>query len=94
MQAYNRRLAREIVDGDYVEAAGAFADAALRQEMPGGASQEMLFAGGDAQLWQRGHFVADGACTDFDEGKRFAVVTDHIDFPFGGAGSEVAATKM
>jgi len=48
MQADDRRLAGGIVDGDDVEAARAFADAALRQEMPGGASQEMLFAGGDA----------------------------------------------
>jgi hypothetical protein len=82
MQADDRRLAGGIVDGDYVEPAGTFADATLRQEMPGGASQEMLFAGRDAQLGQGGHFVADGARADLDEGEGIAVVTDHIDFPF------------
>lgn len=44
MQADDRRLTGGIVDGDYVKPARIFADAALRQEMPGGASQKMLFA--------------------------------------------------
>lgn len=64
MEADDRRLSGRIIDGDDVEAAGAFADAAFRKEVAGGASEEMLFAGRDAELRQGGHFVADSAGAD------------------------------
>jgi len=82
MQTHDWGLAREIVDCDDVEPAWAFRDAAFGQKVLRGASQEMLLARCDAELRQGGHFFADSACSNFDEGKCFAIVADHVDFPF------------
>ena len=82
MQPHDGGLAGEIVDRDDVEPAWAFRNAAFRQKVLRGASQEMLFARRDAELRQGGHFFTDSARSNFDEGKCFAIVADHVDFPF------------
>src|SRR5580704_2420496 len=90
MQADDRRLAGRIIDGHDVEPAWAFANTAFRKKVLRGAGQEMLLTRCYAQLRQGGHFFAHGARADFNEGERFAIVADHIDFALCDAGSEVA----
>jgi len=48
MQSDNRGLVGGIIDGDDIEPAGALGEVALRKEMLGGATQDVLFAWHDA----------------------------------------------
>jgi hypothetical protein len=90
VKADNGRLSGLVINGEDIEAAGAFGNMPFGEEVGGGSREELLFAGRDAQLWEGGKIIADGASANFNEGERFAIVADHVEFAFGRARSEVA----
>ena len=94
VQADNRGAAGMIVNGDDIEAAGAFGDVAFGKKVLGGANDDVLFIAGDAEFGEAGQaVVADGAGADFDEGESVSVVADEIEFAFDGARSVIAGDE-
>ncbi len=82
VQPYYRRLPRAVINCHHIKPAGTFADVAFRKRSLRRAHHHVLFFSRNAQFWKRRHVLPDGASSDFDKGKRLAIVTDEIDFAF------------
>jgi hypothetical protein len=61
-------VAGVVVDGEDVETAGAIRNVAFDEEALGGAGDDALFVGGDAEFGEGGEIFAESPGADFDEG--------------------------
>ena len=76
MEADGGGVAGVVVDGEDVETAGAIRNVACGEEALGGAGEDALFVGGDAEFREGGEIFPEGARANLDEGERFTVIAD------------------
>lgn len=91
MEAYDRRMARRVVNSEDIESERTLGNVALSEEVLSGANEDVLLPLGDAQFRKGGERVfADGTRADFDERERRAVVSYEIEFAFRSARHKIS----